>query len=394
MNKQTKKNLFNVAIAGAVVASSVVALAPVNAQAATNFKDLQADHMHYDDIKTLVERGILTGYPDGTFKADQSLTRAEAAIIIARILGLDTENVTDPGFKDVPKSKFYYGAVAALAEKKIILGYGDGTYGDSKTLTRGEMAIILQRAFDLGGTTELPFTDVKGTFFEPYVGTLYANEVTKGISATKFGVNDPVTRGQISAFVVRAEASNTVTTVNATEVATTLVNALVDTLKPTLTDIGELTIGTPTVKNADVVIKSGTPIVLNFDDSKADVLFAELLSGIDTTKIKDEVKNKVAPIILELPAETVGHIDSIYIGDQKINTENISAENYIDQLTNGLTKDTLNSVLTSLIDLDIESATSLTVAQYFESEKAANQTSIIVTFDDNTSLEYAITIQK
>lgn len=390
MKKQTKKNLFNVAIAGAVVASSVAAIAPVNAQAATNFKDLQPSHMHYADIMNLVEREVLTGYPDGTFKADQSLTRAEAAIIIARILGLDTKNVTDPGFKDVPKTKSYYGAVAALAERDIILGYGDGTYGVNKELTRGEMAIILQRAFGLKGTTALPFTDAKGTFFEPYVANLLANDVTKGISATEFGVNNPVTRGQISTFVVRAEASAASTT----QVATTLVNALVGSLKPALNDIGELTIGTPTVKKADVVITSGTPIVLNFHDSKADVLFSDLLSDIDSAKVKDEVTRKVAPIILTLPAVKVDQIDSIYIGDQKINTENISAKNYIDQLSNGLSKASITSVLQTLTGLDVDSATSLTVAEYFESEKVTNETSIKVTFDDNSSLEYAITIEK
>ncbi|WP_052124211.1 S-layer homology domain-containing protein [Ureibacillus manganicus] len=208
MKKQTKKNLFNVAIAGAVVASSVVALAPAEAQAATPaFKDLKTDYVHYNDIMSLVDRGVLNGFPDGTFKAENSVTRADAAIFIANVLGLDTKNVTDPGFKDVEKSDYYYGAVAALANNKIISGYGNGTYGVKDTLKRGEMAVILQKAFELEGQAEnLPFTDTKGNFYEKFISTLYKNGVTVGVSATKYGVNDPVKRGQLATFTVKGGA--------------------------------------------------------------------------------------------------------------------------------------------------------------------------------------------
>lgn len=209
MKKQTKKNLFNMAIAGAVVTSSVVALAPVEAQAATSFKDLKTNNVHYNDIQSLVERNVLVGYPDGTFKVGQPVTRAHAALIIANILDLDTVNVTDPGFKDVPKSHKQYGAIAALANNKIISGYGNGNFGVNDTLTRGQMAVILQKAFELDGQAEkLPFTDAKGNFYESYISTLYANGVTAGMTPTTYGVNSPVTRGQLSTFVVKSEAAS------------------------------------------------------------------------------------------------------------------------------------------------------------------------------------------
>ncbi|CAM5185149.1 hypothetical protein UACE39S_01456 [Ureibacillus acetophenoni] len=57
MKKQTKKNLFNIAMASAVVTGSVVALAPADAQAAS-FKDLKSDNSHFENINKLVDRGI------------------------------------------------------------------------------------------------------------------------------------------------------------------------------------------------------------------------------------------------------------------------------------------------------------------------------------------------
>ncbi|CAM5185142.1 hypothetical protein UACE39S_01455 [Ureibacillus acetophenoni] len=152
---------------------------------------------------------FLKGYPDGTFKAGEPITRAHAALIIAKVLGLDTKNVTDPGFKDVPKTHDYYGAIAALENKGYIKGFPDGTYGMNKTLTRGQMAVILKNAFELEGQAEkLPFTDTKGHDYESHVSTLFANGVTKGVSATKFGLADNVTRGQLATFVVKAEIAS------------------------------------------------------------------------------------------------------------------------------------------------------------------------------------------
>ncbi|MFY3790531.1 S-layer homology domain-containing protein [Ureibacillus sp. MALMAid1270] len=209
MKKQTKKNLFNIAMASAVVTGSVVALAPADAQAAKNFTDLKEGDNFYSTIMNLVDRGIINGFPDNTFRAGEPITRAHAALIIAKVLDIDTENVTDPKFKDVPKSHPYYGVIAALANKGIIKGYPNGTYGMKDTLTRGQMAIIINRAFELEGqANNLPFTDAKGSVYESYVSTLFANGVTKGVSSTKFGLYDKVTRGQLATFVVKAEIAS------------------------------------------------------------------------------------------------------------------------------------------------------------------------------------------
>lgn len=393
MKKQSK--LFNVAITGAVMASSAAVLAPVNVEAASPFKDLSSKDMFYAPIMNLVERGILTGYPDKSIKAGQPVTRAEAAIIIARVLELDTKNVEDPGFKDVPKTSGHYGAIAALENSGIINGVNKDRFGVNTPLTRGQMAVILTKAFELKGqATDLPFKDVKNHPFKNSISTIYVNNITAGTTANTFGVNKPVTRGQLASFIVRAEAVNNTNNLaqNTKQDATTLVNTLLDAFKPTVNNFGELALGTPTVKNANQdVVTSGKATTFNFNDDQVDVKFVDIKNSIDTAKLKDEVIKEVAPIILDLPSTKINHIDSIYIGDEKINTQNISSSNYIDQLTAALSKDVISSTLESLTGLDVASASGLTVAKYFKENKT-NQSTIKITFDDNSSLEYAITI--
>lgn len=202
--KKTTKKAFNVAIASVMAAGAVVAVAP-QASAAKSFSDVPATNDHYADITKLVEAGHINGFEDGTYRPNVSVTRGQAAKIIANVLGLDTTNVKDVNFKDLQKSNIYYGPIAALAEAGIINGFEDNTYRPNGTLTRGQMAKIIALAFELkAGETVNPFTDSANSIYADSIVALFANEVTKGKTATSFAPNDAVTRGQLASFVIRA----------------------------------------------------------------------------------------------------------------------------------------------------------------------------------------------
>lgn len=204
--KKTSKKAFNIALASTMVAGAVVAIAPTQADAAIAFPDVKDTNSHYENIMNLVERGIIKGYEDGTFKPGESIKRGHAAKIIAGVLGLDTENVKNPGFKDISTKNPYYGAIAALSNAGIINGFEDNTYRHNDTLTRGQMAKIIANAFDLqAGDAVNPFTDVKNSQYVDYITALFANNVTTGKTATTFDAKSPVTRAQLASFVVRAE---------------------------------------------------------------------------------------------------------------------------------------------------------------------------------------------
>lgn len=98
--------------------------------------------------------GIIKGYPDGTFKPDQKVTRGHMATFIARAYPLPAGNQT---FKDVPKGHTAYEAVKQLAKAGITTGYTDGTFKPQTNLSKAHLATFMARAirYQETGTTAL-----------------------------------------------------------------------------------------------------------------------------------------------------------------------------------------------------------------------------------------------
>ncbi|MFP3919936.1 S-layer homology domain-containing protein [Lysinibacillus telephonicus] len=204
MNFDKNRNkIYTATVASSIVASALL-LTPVQAES-ISFKDVSTSSSYYASINQLVELGAISGYPDGTFRPDESLTRGQAAKIIAQVLQLDGATATDPKFTDVPKSHQYYKAISALAESKIIGGYDDNTFKVNNVITRGQLAKVIAQAFELQpkNNEELPFTDVTDSY-KPFVKALYDNGITTGTSETTFSLNKPVTRGQAVTLITRA----------------------------------------------------------------------------------------------------------------------------------------------------------------------------------------------
>ncbi len=203
----TKSKVFQAAIAAALATTAIVSTMPTPASAVT-FKDVETvkDTEMKNAIYNLAHRGIVTGIGNSNYGPNNPITRAAAAKIIAEMLNLDIKNVVNPNFKDVPKSQWYYPYIAALANLNIINGY-DGKFNPNGNIKRGDMAKIISEAFSItSSSTTHPFTDVKSNHYaKKYIASLYANNIAKGVTATSFGVDSSVTRGQLAIFAVRAE---------------------------------------------------------------------------------------------------------------------------------------------------------------------------------------------
>lgn len=206
MSKRQSSKYFKAITAMAVASSAIVVVAPT-APEASSFNDVKASHQFYDAIQSLSERGIINGFQDGTFKPGQNLTRGQAAKIIAGVLQLDTKNVKNPNFKDIPASHQYYGAIAALKQAGIIDGYEDETFRQGANIQRNHVAKIITNALNLKteNIDALPFIDVRPDYKEA-IAALFENKVTTGKTATLFDGSSNVTRGQMAAFITRAEA--------------------------------------------------------------------------------------------------------------------------------------------------------------------------------------------
>ncbi|MGM9949306.1 MAG: S-layer homology domain-containing protein [Lysinibacillus sp.] len=191
---------------GRIVAQlgTTTASIPVTVKAAGLFKDIPADYVYAKEVKFLVDNGYVTGYGDGTFRPNQTLSRAHAAVIISRVLGLNTANVKDPGFKDVTPSHTYYKEIAAVQNAGIISGV-NGAYNPNNNLTRAQMAKIVAKAFELEGVSNIEFKDVPKTSWEyEFVQALAANNITTGYGGNLFKPNEFITRMHFGLFLYRA----------------------------------------------------------------------------------------------------------------------------------------------------------------------------------------------
>ncbi|RLQ96820.1 S-layer homology domain-containing protein [Falsibacillus albus] len=180
--------------------ATIVASAVAPAASAASFSDVS--DRYKDAVDYLVSKDITQGMSATKFGTGMNIKRVDAAVMIAKALKLDTESAPSAGFTDVPERG--QGAVNALKAAGIINGKSDTHFGASENMTRAEMAKVIANAYKLTGSEDLPFTDVSDTFAQ-YVKALYENDITGGKTATHFGSNDNVTRGEFALFVYRAE---------------------------------------------------------------------------------------------------------------------------------------------------------------------------------------------
>jgi hypothetical protein len=169
------------------------------------FTDVKNNHWAYNEIQYWSELGVINGYGDGSFKPEQSLKRAHAAILLAKAMKLDTSQPVNPGFSDVPADHMYYKEIATIAKMGIVTGKPDGRFDPNGTLTRAQMAAILTRAYDLKGTLPQSFADVPNDYWAyKEISALAANGITTGYKEDNtFRPQNAVTRAQFSAFLYR-----------------------------------------------------------------------------------------------------------------------------------------------------------------------------------------------
>lgn len=164
-----------------------------------------------DDIEWLASTGVTRGCnpPTNTrFCPDDPVTRGQMAAFLRRALpGLDDSGPV-PGFWDTVGTTFEQD-IEWLAATGVTRGCNPPTntrFCPDEAVTRGQMAAFLRRALPgLTANGSVPaFTDVAGSVFVDDIEWLAATGVTRGCTTTAFCPNEPVTRGQMAAFLRRA----------------------------------------------------------------------------------------------------------------------------------------------------------------------------------------------
>ncbi len=186
-------------------------------QTASTFADVPPDQWAWAEVEACYEAGIASGYDEGLYHPEWSVTRAQMAAYISRALARGDANVPSPppsappSFSDVPPSHWAYKYVEYAVGERVVAGYDDGSFRPDDTVSRAQMAVFIARAMylidiedDMTSAPDL-FVDVPaGHWAVTAIAACLEADVVKGYPRDYYVPDAVVTRDQMAVFMVRA----------------------------------------------------------------------------------------------------------------------------------------------------------------------------------------------
>lgn len=187
-----------------------------------NFKDVQPTDWFAAEIGKAQAAGYISGYPDGTMKPNNQISRQEAAIMIAKAAKLDISVGADLNFKDAASIADWSRAyIAAMVKANYLNGYPDGTFQPDKSIQRAEAAVILNAVIKTAPPEPVKTNtfDKAGTY-GPATGT---DTITDNVTISADGVILQNTTIKGNLLISEAVGQGNVTLKNVTVTGTTTI---------------------------------------------------------------------------------------------------------------------------------------------------------------------------
>lgn len=156
-------------------------------------------------LNTADHYAYLMGYPDGTVRPGGSITRAEATTIFFRLLTEESRSqfwATENRYSDVSAGQWYNNAVSTMTRAGIVNGYPDGTFRPNAPITRAEMAKIIALFAKLEPSAER-FPDTAGHWAEPYIRLAAGSGWIEGYPDGTFRPDRAITRAETVTMIDR-----------------------------------------------------------------------------------------------------------------------------------------------------------------------------------------------
>lgn len=173
------------------------------------FTDVQTQHWFYAAVQFVYEKNMMSGMTETTFAPDVATTRGMIVTILYRLEGSPAAKTAD--FTDVPADRYYAKAIAWASEKGIVSGYPDGTFAPEQEITREQMASILYRyaqykGYDTTARAVLSgYADVSAVSDYALEAMRWANGagIISGVTDTSLVPKGSATRAQIASILMR-----------------------------------------------------------------------------------------------------------------------------------------------------------------------------------------------
>jgi hypothetical protein len=291
--------------AGAI--APFVAPTPSFAQTAT-FSDVQSNYWASPFIAELAKRNIIAGFPDGTFKPEQPVTRAQFAAIVRQAFQKSPERSAIK-FTDVPANYWANSAIQQAYTTGFLTGYPGNRFEPDQNIPREQVLVSLASGLDYSPTGEA--TSVLNQYYsDANAISSYARSPIAAASERKIVVNYPnvkflnptqtATRADVAAFIYQALAnSGTVTAINSPYVVGQV-------QQPT----------TPAV----VTIPSGTAIPVKYDQAER-ILVAKEETAPLTLVVGQNVVTRDGTVLIPSGSQVVGEVRPAEGGSQFVARE-------------------------------------------------------------------------
>jgi len=180
----------------------------VSSGTATDIPTDIVNNWAYNQITDLMEKGIVAGYEDKTFKPDNNVARAEFMVMLNKAFGYS--RAKEISYTDVKAGDWFYNDVAIASAAGYIAGYDDGTMRPNNPVTREQAAVILAKvlALDTSGYKLLSFTDTNniGAWSLNSVSALFDAKMISGYLDGTFKPANPINRAEAAALISKAMA--------------------------------------------------------------------------------------------------------------------------------------------------------------------------------------------
>jgi hypothetical protein len=176
------------------------------------YSDVDSNAWYYKNVQLISAKGITDGYPDGTFRPNNNVTRAEFAKMVVETFQFDTTGQEVTKFEDVKSTDWFYPYVATLYNLGIINGRSETKFAPNAPVTREEMAKMISLALvkagkvSLSAIPTLSFKDDSSisAWAKKYVAIVVENGIMEGRGSSTFAPKANATRAEVATVIVRA----------------------------------------------------------------------------------------------------------------------------------------------------------------------------------------------
>ncbi len=183
---------------------------------AKEYKDLPKNHWAYKQIQMLTDFDVVVGYPDGLYRPDQQVTRAEFSSIVVKAFDQANAPITNPvKFKDVSQKDWFYGVVQRAVMFDLLKGYPNGNFNPRGTVARGHIISTIVNALTTESISNQKAKDILENSYDDYdqlpdwliiaagKAEILGMVVKEPGEDNYINANRPATRAELAAFVVK-----------------------------------------------------------------------------------------------------------------------------------------------------------------------------------------------